>query len=283
LRPAAAVGPPRPVPRRASGEKLFVEVVLVGREMLRGRVPDGNGNEIAAFCSQRGALVRRITTVDDDDRAVASAITDALNRGARLVVTAGGLGPMADDRTLAGVSDALKVPLAPHHGAKELVEAAYRRMQSHGRASRGGVDAARENLYLLPIGAEPVENSTGTAPGVIARVPGGAAVLCLPGVPAEMRAVLDAAQPALRDLAPRGFVARREVETPTSDESSLRPLLDQLSDEFPHVWVKSHAAALNDPNARIRVTLEANSTERTEAESLVEDALRRLLSLATAG
>jgi len=269
--------------RPRTGERVPLEVVLVGRELLRGAIADTNGPEIAAHFTRLGAAVRRITVVDDDDRAIAQAVTEALERGARLVVTSGGLGPMEDDRTLAGVCDALRVPLAIHHGAKEMVEDAYRRLAGQGQVARAGLDAAREKMCSLPIGSEAISNAAGIAPGALARLPGGASVLSLPGVPNEMRAVLEAALPLLRDLASSEVVARREVETPTSDESSLRPLLDRLAREYPAVWIKSHAPGFNAANARIRLTLEAAAPERAQAESLVEEALRRLLSLAAAG
>jgi molybdopterin-biosynthesis enzyme MoeA-like protein len=279
----AAVGPPRPGAKARSADVLTVEVVLVGREILRGRVQDQNARAIASFFSLRGARIRRITVVDDDARAVAQAVSDALERGTRLVVTAGGLGPMADDRTLAGVSDALRVPLALHHGAREMVEAAFRRLRARGRIAAGGLDAARETMCALPIGAEAIENAEGTAPGSLARLPGGAMVLSLPGVASECEAVLAAAQPMLRDLAPRGHVARREIETATSDESSLRGILDRLAREMPQVWIQSHAPGFDLTDSRVRITLEASAAERNQAESLVEEALRRLTVLAAAG
>jgi molybdopterin-biosynthesis enzyme MoeA-like protein len=260
-----------------------VEIVCVGRDLVRGRTPISNAHEIAAFLSQRGAAVRRITIVDDTDRAICEAVTEALTRNARLVVTVGGLGPMTDDRTLGAVSDALKVPLALHARARDLVEAAYRRLHDEGLVSKNGLTAAREKMCSIPIGSEPVPNEVGVAPGVVARLAGGSGVLCLPGTPAEMRAVLAAAVPHLKDLMPRGVVARRDVETPTNDESALRPLLDTLSREFPSVWIQSHAPGFDAEDARVRVCLEAGAADKQEAEALVEDAVRRLIALAASG
>jgi len=94
-----------------------------------------------------------------------------------------------------------------------------------------------------------------------------------------MSGVLDEAWSRLRELLAHAFVAQREVETPTVDESSLRPLLDRLADEFPNVWIKSIAADFAD-GAPVRVALEAGGSSRYEAEQTVESALRRLLDLA---
>jgi molybdenum cofactor synthesis domain-containing protein len=262
---------------------IHVELISIGREILRGNIPDSNAVHLAGHLSRRGALVHRITAVDDSDRAITSAITEALERESHLVVTTGGLGPTADDRTLGALADALKRPLAVHPHAREMVESAYRRLHERGLVALEGMTAARQKICSLPIGSEPVPNAVGTAPGVLVRLPGGAAVLCLPGVPEEMRAVFDAAIPMLKDLIPNAHVARREVEAPTADESALRPLLDRMSEEFPAVWVKSHAPGFGSENVLIRVTLEASARTRQEAETMVEGALRRLLALAARG
>lgn len=283
LRKASSARGPAPKVKPSPLMPPLVEIVSIGREILKGQCVDTNAHEIASYLSQRGARVRRITTVDDSVRAIASAITESLGRGARLVVTTGGLGPTADDRTLSAVADALRLPLAIHAHAKEMVEGAYGRLHQQGLVPKGGLNLAREKMCAVPVGSEPIANLVGTAPGVIVRLPGGAAVLSLPGVPAEMRSVLETAVPRLRELAQRGAVARRDVETPTTDESSLRSLLDHLAEEFPAVWVKSHAPGFEEKGAHVRVTLEAEAPTRKEAESLVEDALRRLLSLAASG
>jgi len=274
---------PRPRPRPVPGEWTSVEILSVGREILRGRTVDTNAQEIAACLSQRGATVRKITTVDDRESGITSVIADALGRGIRLVVTTGGLGPMADDRTLRGVADALRVPLAIHAGAREMVESAYRRLREKRLVSKEGLTSSREKMCSIPIGSEPIRNEIGIAPGVLLRLPGGAMVLCLPGLPTEMRCVLESAMSHLKEILPKGAVAHRDVETPTADESAVRSLVDRLTDEFPSVWVKSQPPDLDAADARVRVILEASAPDRAQAESLVEDALRRLLALAAGG
>jgi nicotinamide-nucleotide amidase len=279
-RPPAGIAPKVSLERTGP---LHVEIVVVGRELLRGRTVDASASYLAGWLCQRGAIVHRITTVDDHDRAIAEALTEAIERGARLVITTGGLGPTSDDRTLGAVADALRLPLAIHPHARQMVEAAYRRLEQERVVPRAGLTPAREKMCAIPVGGEPVPNENGTAPGVIVRRPGGVTLLCLPGVPAEARAVFQAAMDRLREIAPRGAVARREVETPTADESSLRPILDRLAEEFPQVWVKSHAPGFRRGDDRIRVTLEAGAVTEAEAEAAVENALRRLLAQAGGG
>jgi molybdopterin-biosynthesis enzyme MoeA-like protein len=267
----------RPVPRVVVERHgpLHAEIVVVGRELLRGEVDDRNARHIAAELTRRGALVHRVTVVDDLERSIAQAVSESLQRSVHLVVTAGGLGPAVDDRTLAGISDALRLPLAHSAPARDMVEAAYRALESKD----GSLTPAREQMCLLPIGAEALPNAQGIAPGLFVRRAGGGTVVCVPGRPAEARAVLDEALARLKDLFPLRASASREVEAPTSDESALRPLLDRVSGEYPSVWIKSHPPARHrkDP---ARVTLRSFASNQKEADALVDGALRRLLSLA---
>ncbi len=274
---------PAPRVRPGRGGPPHVEIVVVGREILRGQTPESNAAFLTADLSRRGALVHRVTIVDDRDRAITSAVTEAIERGAGIVVTTGGLGPTEDDRTLAAVADALGVPLAIHPHAKEMVEAAFRRLRERGIVERTGMTRFREKMCAVPVGGEPIENAAGVSPGVIARLPAGASIVCLPGVPAEARAVWEQAVPRLRELAVRLATAARELEAPTPDESVLRPLVDRVHAEYPAVWVKTHSRGFRQKGRGVRVTFEAFAPTQHEADVAVDGAMQRLLSLAGAG
>lgn len=258
---------------------LHAEIVVVGRELLRGQVRDGNAPWIAGELTRRGALVHRVTIVDDLARSVMNAVAEARGRGVHLIVTTGGLGPAQDDRTLEGLSEALKLPLTMSPPARDMVEEAYRSLKDARVVGSSSWTAARQKMCLLPVGAEAIPNPAGVAPGVMLRLTGGAAVVAVPGRPEESRAVFEGAIGRLRDLFPLRASAERELEAPTSDESAMRPLLDRLTEEFPGVWVKSHppASRRKDP---IRVTLQSFAATQKEADTLVDGAVRRLLALA---
>jgi molybdenum cofactor synthesis domain-containing protein len=258
---------------------LHVELILVGRDLLRGQVEDANARFLAGRLSERGALVHRMTFVDDKPRAVAAALLEALGRSPGLVVTTGGLGPAADDVTLEAVAAALGRPLTPTPVARSMIEAAYQKLYEARRISSAGMNLAREKLCRLPVGCDVVPNERGISPGVICRLPGGTAVLCLPGTPREARAVLESALESMKGATLRGHVARREVESPTGDESALRPMIDVLAGEFPYVWISSRPVGMGG-NAKVLVTLEATGHDPDEAEKAVEGAVKRLLALA---
>ena len=275
----------RPAPKvvRERTGPLHTEIVTVGREILRGRIEDAHGAWLAGELSRRGAIVHRITTVDDSERSIASAISEALGRGAHFIVTTGGLGPTLDDRTLAGVSEALRLPLSPHPEARRIVERAYTRLEATREVASSGLTAAREKMSMLPIGSEAIDNTTGVAPGMLVRMTGGGAVLCLPGVPEDTQTVFAAAVGRLRGLLPLGVGARRDLESPTKDESALRPWLDRVSREHPGVWIKTSSAGFGRKKSNVVVSIESFAATRKEADALVDGALRRLLALAGGG
>jgi molybdenum cofactor synthesis domain-containing protein len=272
-------GRPAPRVRPARAGAARIELVAVGRELVRGRVHETNTTALARYFSDRGALVQRITIIDGRAEVIGRCLREALERNPNLVVTTGGLGPGSDDETLVAVAEVLGRPLAVHAEAKELVEAAYTSLQKR-RLGRGGLTAARQKLYSLPLGAVPVPNPAGVAPGVICRLAGGSAILCLPGIPEEMRAVLETGLPRLQELVPQFQVAEREIEAPTADESALRPILDRLATEHPGVWVHSHPVTSRRSGSKIRIRLEASAASLPEANAALDRAVKRLLALA---
>jgi len=260
---------------------LHVEVIAVGRELLRGRLGEGNAKKIAEALASRGGLVHRITVVDDNERAICSAVCEALDRNPHLVITTGGLGPAPDDRTLAGVAEALELPLTLSPRARAMVEGAYRRLHESRLSATGGMTLSREKMCRIPVGSTPVPNERGVAPGVLCRLTGGASVLCLPGNSSEMATVLGEALVELGERPRKIEIAYREIESPTADESSLRPILERLTDEYDGVWVSSRTIGPGRQGQKVLVTLEAMAPTIEDANSMVNNAVRRLLALAS--
>jgi molybdenum cofactor synthesis domain-containing protein len=252
-----------------------VEIVAVGRELLTGHTVDSNSAWIAARLTALGARVTRIVAVDDDPAEVAREVAAARRRGAALVITTGGLGPTADDRTLAGLAAALDRPLVEHPGALAFVSRRYAELAAAGAVADGALTAPRRKMAVLPGGAAPIDNPLGTAPGVLVE---GAdfAALAVPGVPAEMRAVLDAALPRLEGRLGRPrHIAEREVRTGSGDESVIAGAVARVMDAVPGVYLKSLATAFGlDCDLRVRIM--ASAPHPGEAEARVAEAAERL-------
>jgi len=102
------------------------------------------------------------------------------------------------------------------------------------------------------------------------------ACLALPGVPAEMRAVFDAALPRLRArLGAPAHVVEREVASGSGDESVITVAVERVMGAVPGVHLKSLATAFA-PDCDLRVRITARAATRAEAEARVARAAERL-------
>ena len=255
----------------SSESGTLTAIVAVGRELLTGRTVDSNSASIAARLVALGAWVERIVAVDDDLAAVAREIGGARQRGASLVVTSGGLGPTFDDRTLAGVAAALGRPLVEHPAALAFVARRYTELAAAGAVEHSALTPPRRKMAALPAGAQPIDNPVGTAPGVL-LVDGGFTVLALPGVPSEMRAVLEAALPLLQPgLAGPLHVVEQEVTTGCGDESVITLAAARAMEVVPGVYLKSLPTQFA-PGCDLRVRISARGPDRTEVEARVAHA-----------
>jgi nicotinamide-nucleotide amidase len=100
-----------------------------------------------------------------------------------VLVMSGGLGPTEDDRTTEAVALAAGQPLELRPDALEALRQ---------RFARAGYELTpnNEKQAYLPRGATLLENTQGTAPGLMAPI-GQCLVFCMPGVPREMKSMFD--------------------------------------------------------------------------------------------
>ncbi len=85
-------------------------LLTIGDEILHGDIPNGNAHHIASELRAGGFRLQRIFTVGDREDEIASVLLQCLS-DSQFVIVSGGLGPTDDDRTNAGVSRALGIPL----------------------------------------------------------------------------------------------------------------------------------------------------------------------------
>ena len=77
---------------------MTANIVIIGDEILLGRVADTNSGLLARELTSRGWKVGNVTTVGDSAEAIDSAIRRAME-SAELTISTGGLGPTRDDIT----------------------------------------------------------------------------------------------------------------------------------------------------------------------------------------
>jgi nicotinamide-nucleotide amidase len=222
-----------------------VAVVAVGDELLLGDVVNRNLSWLGGAFAAAGLDVVRGFEVGDDVPAMLDVLRSALQVADAVVVT-GGLGPTSDDRTRQAVAALAGVGLRRD---PELVAGLQRWYADRGRVMPPGVAVQGDR----PEGARTVPNAAGTAPGLVIEV-GGRPVYCVPGVPAELAAMVAAVVvPELRARAGLPVAVRTEqLRVAVVGESAVAQRLEPVAADLPDGVRMSYLASLGE--VRVRFT-----------------------------
>ena len=171
--------------RRVVGVSARAGIVVTGTEVLTGRVQDRNGPWLADRLLELGVELAHVTICGDRPADIEAQMRFLAAEGVDLIITSGGLGPTADDVTVATVATFCGRDLVLDEALEERIAGILRRLIG----SRAGVDfdavmTANRKQAMVPKGAE-VLDPVGTAPGVV--VPGSPTVVVLPGPPRELQ------------------------------------------------------------------------------------------------
>jgi nicotinamide-nucleotide amidase len=160
-------------------------IVVTGTEVLTGRVQDRNGPWIADQLLELGVELAHITICGDRPQDIEAQLRFLADEGVDLIVTSGGLGPTADDMTVATVARfcGRELVLDAQLEAK-IGDIIKRLMARFDNVDLEAIQASNRKQALIPAGAHVID-PVGTAPGVV--VPGTPAVIVLPGPPRELQ------------------------------------------------------------------------------------------------
>ncbi len=168
-------------------------ILITGTEVLSGAVSDRNGPWLARRLEQAGVEVAQIAIVGDRPEDMAAVLEPMA--GLDLLITSGGLGPTADDLTVAAIAGWLDLELVLDGD----LEAQIARIVSALRARRGiegqAMDAGNRKQATIPAGATVIA-PVGTAPGLVIRPDGPVRrpiCVVLPGPPRELQPMWDSA------------------------------------------------------------------------------------------
>lgn len=138
--PEPAASPVDPGGGAVAGEqrlakRLVVSLVVIGNEVLCGKVEEQNARFLIKRLRALGARVREVVFIEDDVEAIAEAVARVAARS-DAVITSGGVGPTHDDVTVAGVARALGVPVVEDEGILQLVSTHLAKVPGARRLAR---------------------------------------------------------------------------------------------------------------------------------------------------
>ncbi len=119
-------------------------LVVIGDEILTGKVKDENSYVFAQAMFDRGVRVERIFIIPDKIEIIADTVRAAAS-AYDYVLTTGGVGPTHDDVTFEGIALSFSLPIEPHQEAIDY----FRRAQT--AAGRGEtISDAQMKMLCLP-------------------------------------------------------------------------------------------------------------------------------------
>jgi molybdenum cofactor synthesis domain-containing protein len=250
---------------------INVEIVTIGNEFLLGLVQDMNSNYLCRVVREMGGRVRHIAVVRDEIGSIVEEMRASLARRADLIFTCGGLGPTDDDLTLAGVAEATGRSLELNQHARDLIERRYRELLQTGYVANAEMSESRLKMARLPAGCRVIENPIGAAPAIAMEM-NASRIVSLPGVPAELKGIIEGPlQTLLNEIFGRGSYREREMTVDCGDESVLAPALRQVAAAHPEAYIKSRASRFGR-NVMFRITISASASSAEEANRMIESA-----------
>jgi len=246
---------------------LNAEIVTIGTELLLGEIVDTNSAWIAQRLTTIGLNLFYTTTVGDNLERIVETLRHSLERS-EVVITTGGLGPTVDDKTREAVALATGRDLVLDPDLEQEIAAFFAR-RGHTMTDNNRRQA------LLPQGALVIHNPVGTAPA-FAVEQGGRMIVCLPGVPHEMRYLMEhEVIPLLRGrFGLHDIIYSRVLKTCGIGESSIDSRIgDLMTLSNPTVGTRAHPGQTD-----VVITAKAKSAEAAQALiAPIEAAIRERL------
>lgn len=245
-----------PVPRAA--------VLLIGNELLSGKIRDENGWFLSGVLRRRGIELVEIAVVPDHLQRIGEALRRLLDR-APMVFTSGGVGPTHDDVTLTAIAAALDRPLERNEEMEATLRAHYGDRITAAALSMSDLPRGTQLRAMpgWPVLRLDVPERAGDPDGPVPRV------YILPGIPDLLKAKINALESIEGEL-PSSSAWQLTVLETDLDESRLAAPLDEIVARFPEVDIGSYPRWEPDGagrlRVRVRVTFEANGSHGPRAE-----------------
>ena len=245
---------------------MHAELLTIGSELTSGVTLNTNAVYLARRLAELGIPCHRQVAVSDERASIIEALRDALSR-CHILVTTGGLGPTFDDCTMEAIAQATRRPLIYVPSVAATIRRFYTRR--HRKLQR----AALRQAYVPQEGVA-LPNTLGTAPGVWLRM-SGQVVIALPGVPSEMRAIMERhVLPRLKRFGVSQVIETQILRTAGVVELHIEAILRRMRiPKNVQVGLYPHLRTVD-----IRLTATANSQHSARrALSQLEANLRRSL------
>ncbi|WP_440713834.1 competence/damage-inducible protein A [Gordonia sp. FQ] len=245
-------------------------IIVTGTEVLSGQITDRNGPWVAARLLDLGVDVAHLGVCGDRPHDMTAQLAFLAGQGVDLIITTGGLGPTADDLTVATVAEFCGRPLRVDDDLERAIAGIIRRWRRvpDDEELPSSLIAAVIKQAQVPDGATPIA-PTGTAPGIAIPATGDLPpVLILPGPPRELRAMWPdalATGPVAGVLARRIDVVHQSIRAYGLSEPDLAQTLRRAETELPGLSALEVTTCMRDGELEIDSRFGRADTDRYDA------------------
>ena len=193
-------------------------IVTIGDEILVGQTVDTNSAHIAKELNKLGIAIDEILSISDTEEHIKQALNQYVGR-ADFVFLTGGLGPTNDDITKHVLTEYFNDKLVIYPEILDKIKNFFERF------NKPFLEVNRLQA-LLPENARIIENTRGTASGMWFKK-GKSNIFSMPGVPYEMKGLLDDFLAELVKEYPLGYLYHNTVRVTGIGESYLAEQLKE--------------------------------------------------------
>jgi FAD synthetase len=226
-------------------------IVIIGNEILSGKVQDVNALYLLRELRLLGVDVKKVSVVPDEIDTIALEVATFARRF-DVVFTSGGVGPTHDDVTIEGIAKAFGHRVVRHPELERLLRSRY----------GGELNEARLKLTEVPEGAMLIRDDSLWLPAVVMEN-----VYIFPGIPDLLRQKFDSIKERFRE---RPYFLRRVYVK--ESEGNIAAILHDLLRKFPELMLGSYPD-IHNSSYKVMLTLESKD------EEYLRTALERLLAL----
>ncbi|GLB29279.1 putative competence-damage inducible protein [Lacrimispora amygdalina] len=242
---------------------MIVELISVGTEILLGNIVNTNTQYLAEKCALLGLSMYHQVTVGDNRERLSAALETALSRSDVVILT-GGLGPTEDDLTKEVCAEVMGFELAEDAHTRERIEKYFKNSIYKDIPDNNWKQA------MVPQGSTVLDNSNGTAPGLIMEKNGKTAIL-LPGPPNELKPLFtEQVFPYLQNRQPE-VIRSQMIKICGYGESQVEDKLIDLINTQTNPTIATYAKTAE---VHLRVTAKADNEEA--AKNLLKPVVKEI-------
>ena len=224
-------------------------VIIIGDEILSGKVRDDNAHYLAAELWSLGVRLMRVSMIPDDIDTIAEEVV-RFSQAYDHVFTTGGVGPTHDDRTIEAIAKGFGTTVIRHPKLLDLFRTRY----------GDDMNDAVLKMAEVPEGAEIIEFNESNFPLVAYRN-----IYIFPGIPEFLRRKFSQIKERFRTSS---FYLRRLFLK--AYESDIAGSLHRIVAIYPNVAIGSYPIT---GNAEYSVIVTVESRDKRSVDKAIEELL----------